>query len=325
MKPLALILALGVGLYASDNGWIPVTGVVLDPVHQSLRPIQGLPGASLLGPALNLPFAVNAAAILGHKNAAIVIDATGAAQAWLVTGLLSTDISASPLEGAIAGVDRIAINDAGSVAVLYSKSSSQLQFVSGLPGSPAVSDPISSTGIYGEINALAVSPDGGWVLIGATDSGKGAVYRIGPATNNEALLVTTLGDPRAIALKPGLRSSPDAVIADYATDEVLLLRDVRGAPERILLANGSNGVSGPVAVQVLEDQSIVIANAGSQTIGRVDPVTLQMSTIPVNGVPDRLERLLQPNAYALNQPGAAPLLLLDASPDLRVVFVPQEQ
>jgi hypothetical protein len=325
MKTLALILALGVGLHASDSGWIPVTGVVLDPVHQSLRPIQGLPGASLLGPALNLPFAVSTSAILGQKNAAIVIDATGAAQAWLVTGLLSGNISASPLEGAMAGADRIATNDTGTVAVLYSKSSSQLQFVSDLPGSPSVSDPISLTGIHGDIHALAVSQDGGWVLIGATDSGNGAVYRVGPATNNELLLVTTLGDPRAIVLKPGLKSSPDAVIADFATDEVLLVRDVRGAQERILLANGSGGVSGPVAVQVLEDQSIIIANAGSQTIGRVDPVTWQMSTIPVNGVPDRLDRLLQPNAYALNQPGGAPLLLLDASPDLRVVFVPEEQ
>jgi hypothetical protein len=319
MKPLALVLALGCGLYAA-NSWIPVTGVVVDPVNQSLRPIQGLPGASLLGPALDLPFAVNRAAILG-KNAAIAIDATDAAQAWLVTGLLSGDLKANPLDGTIAGTDRIATNDAGSVAVLYSKTSSQLQFVSGLPGSASVSDPISLGGISGTVGAIAVSSDGGWALIGVTDSGAGAIYRVGPATNNQLLPVTTLGDPSAIAL----RSGQDAVIADHATDQVFLVRDVIGAQERTPLVDGSSGVSGPVALLVLPDQSIVIANAGSQTIGRVDPVTMQMGTIPISGVPDRFEKLLQPGVYALNQPGGAPLLLLDASSDLNVVFVPQER
>ena len=69
MVPLALALAVGLSLYAADSGWIPVTGLVVDPANQSIRPIQGLPGASTLGPALNLPFAVNRAAVLG-RNAA---------------------------------------------------------------------------------------------------------------------------------------------------------------------------------------------------------------------------------------------------------------
>jgi len=322
MKLLALVLTLGCALNAATNSWIPITGVVVDPVNQSLRPIQGLPGASLLGPALNLPFAVNRAVVLG-KNVAIAIDATDSGQAWLVTGLLSGDIAANPLQGAIAGTDRIATNDAGSVAVLYSKSNSQLQFVSGLPGSASVSDPISLAGIPGTVGAIAVSDDGGWALIGVSDSdsGSGAVYRVGPATNNQLLTLTTLGDPRAIVLKSG----QDAVIADYASDQVFLVRDVIGAQERTPLVDGSGGVSGPIALLILPDQSMLIANAGSQTIGRVDPVTMQMSTIPMNGVPDRFEKLLQPGVYALNQPGGAPLLLLDASSDLNVVFVPQER
>jgi len=321
MKPIALVLAVGFSVFAADNSWIPVTGVVVDPVHQSLRPIQGLPGASLLGPALNLPFAVNRAALLG-KNAAIAIDApsdaNNAGQAWLITGLLKGELASNSLGGAIGGVDRIATNDTGSVAVLYSKSSSQLQFVSGLPGSATVSDPIS---IPGAVGAIAVSDDGGWALIGVMDSGAGTVYRVGPATSNQLLPVTTLGDPSAIAL----RSGEDAVVADHATDEVFLVRDVMGAQQRTPLADASNGVSAPAALLVLPDQSILIANAGSQTIGRVDPVTLQTGTIPLSGVPDRFEKLLQPGVYALNQPGGAPLLLLDASSDLNVVFVPQER
>jgi len=139
MKPLSLvfgIVAYGLCLQAADNGWIPVTGVVLDPVNQSLRPIQGLPGASLLGPALDLPFMVSSAQILGKKNAAVAIEATDAARAWLVTGLLSGGLAANPLDGAIAGADRIATNTAGTGAVLYAKSSSQVQFVNGLPGNP---------------------------------------------------------------------------------------------------------------------------------------------------------------------------------------------
>ena len=323
MKPLALILTLtsGFSLYAADNNWIPVTGVVVDPVNHSLRPIQGLPGASQLGPALNVPFGVNQAAILG-KNAAIAIDAPSdadtASQAWLVTGLLQGDLTSSPLNGAIAGADRIATNGSGSVAVLYSKSNSQLQFVSGLPGSASVSDPIS---IPGTLGAIAISDDGGWALIGVTDSGAGTVYRVGPATNNQLLPVTTLGGPSAIALKGG----QDAIIADHATNEVFLVQDVAGAQQRTPLVDGTSGVSGPAALLILPDQSILIANAGSQTIGRVDPVTSQMSTIPIIGVPDRFEKLLQPGVYALNQPGGAPLLLLDASSDLNVVFVPQER
>jgi hypothetical protein len=323
MKPLALILTLtsGFSLYAADNSWIPVTGVVVDPVNHSLRPIQGLPGASQLGPALNVPFAVNQAAILG-QNAALAIDAPGdpdiAAQAWRVTGLLRGDLNASPINGVIAGVDRIATNGSGSVAVLYSKSNSRLQFVSGLPDSASVSDPIS---IPGSMGAIAVSDDGGWALIGVTDSGVGAVYRVGPATNNQLLPVTTLGDPSAIILK----GTQDAVIADHATNEVFLVQDVAGAQQRTPLVDRTSGVSGPSALLILPDQSILIANAGSQTVGRLDPATSQMSTIPIIGVPDRFEKILQPGLYALNQPGGAPLLLLDASSDLNVVFVPQER
>ena len=59
---------------------------------------------------------------------------------------------------------------------------------------------------------MAVSEDGSWALIGVTDSGKGAIYRIGPATNNEPLLITTAGDPRAI------------VALDYSFPQLWFLR-----------------------------------------------------------------------------------------------------
>ena len=110
-----------------------------------------------------------------------------------------------------------------------------------------------------------------------------------------------------------------------AAIEVLLIADITGAQARVLFSNGPGGVSGPVALQVLADQSVLVANAGSQTIGRVDPDTWQMSTIPVNAMPDRLEKLSEPNVYTLNQVGGAPLLLLETLPDLRVVFVPQDR
>ena len=184
-KSLGLILALAGSIHAADRGWIPITGVVLDPENQSLRPIQGLPGASLLGPAVNLPVAVKAAAIFRERRRR---HRSGChrcrASSWLDPVQRSAQRQRTARRHRGSGPHRD--KRIGIRRRVGRKASSQLRFVS-VQEQPRQS--ISLMSVLGSVGAIAVSSDGTWALIGAADSGTGGIYRIGPATGNQAQFI----------------------------------------------------------------------------------------------------------------------------------------
>ena len=62
------------GLVAAQTSQIsgPVTGYTFDAAARGLRPILGIPGASLLGDPLNFGFEVASVAVAPHQDAAFV-------------------------------------------------------------------------------------------------------------------------------------------------------------------------------------------------------------------------------------------------------------
>ena len=315
------LLAL-VACVAAYGDWIPVTGFSIDSRGNSLRPIQGLPGGALLGNSLDLPFTLNSIRILPPGNLAIVIDASESHVVRLISGLRTGGLNTMPVPGAIQSVDLVAVNQAGSAAVLYSKSTSQLQFLGGLPDHVQASDAVTLE-VAGDVSALEVSADGSFVLVGVTgtEGASGGVYQAGNDPGAQPSFVAVASGPSAIAL---LHSDHDAIIADRENNEIVLVRDIGGANQREWIAGERQDISGPAALRVIGER-VLIANQGTSSLNCVDLVTHASQVYPLLAPPDRIEGLLHPDMYALNQAGAAPLLILTTGqPDLQIWFVPQD-
>jgi hypothetical protein len=302
--------------------WIPVIGFSIDSRGNSLRPIQGLPGGALLGNPLDLPFTLQSIRVLVSGNLAIAIDTSESHVVSLISGLRTGGLNATPVPGAIQNVDLVAVNQPGSAAVLYSKSTSQLQFLSGLPDHVQASDPIT-LGVAGDVSALGVSADGSFVLVGVagTEGASGGVYEAANDPGAQPFFVAVASEPSAIAL---LHSDHDAIIADRANNEIVLVRDIGGANQREWIAGERQDISGPAALRVIGER-VLIANQRTPSLNCIDLVTRASQVYPLMAPPDRIESLLQPGMYALNQAGGNPLLILAADqPDLQIWFVPQD-
>src|SRR5262245_42410731 len=87
----------------------PVMGYVLDRTSQAIRPVNGIPGSSLLGQPLDLPVQVVAAAFSPSSDFAIAVFATDDREAHLLRNLGGT-LAVEPIEGAVIGADRVLFN-----------------------------------------------------------------------------------------------------------------------------------------------------------------------------------------------------------------------
>ncbi len=325
-----LTAALAAGAFAADDSASaglrgPVMGYVLDGPMQAIRPINGIPGSSTLGPAVALPFPAAAAAFSPRGDFALAVSAADDHKVYLLRNLGAVSPAADVIDGALSGADRVLLNADASAAVLLSSDARRAQLVRGLPGSPSAGPPLDLSSIPGSITALAVDRAATNILIAATDGGQGAIY-FGAADPpaDPALrprLIANFGSPTALAL---LHGDQDAIIADAAVNRLTLLHNFAGTPEAFLLAGERDGVSGPAGLQVSPDgRKLYIANGGSRTLSVWNFEAQSMeASFPLDAEPTRLVPLQAPSTFVLNEAGENPLLLLDAAENLAVYFVP---
>ena len=117
----------------------PVLGYVWDSSSQGLRPVQGLPGASILGAATVSASGRSAAFIAtassGISGMALFLDSNGGVFQSPLPGGALTKIASVP------GANALALSNAGSYALVTGESTSGVNIasvISGLPQSPAV-------------------------------------------------------------------------------------------------------------------------------------------------------------------------------------------
>src|SRR4051794_11552075 len=140
----------------------PSSGFVFEQATQTLRRIQGIPGAALIGPGVEFGFPVQAAAVSPRLDSAIVLSADGMPHLFRLDG-------DSPVETAVAGLaaaERIAFSPSGTAAALYTNGS--VQVIRGLPDSVTVAGTVTLHGQDTQHKAapanLAVSDDGAYLL-----------------------------------------------------------------------------------------------------------------------------------------------------------------
>jgi DNA-binding beta-propeller fold protein YncE len=299
----------------------PVMGYVLDGRSQAVRPINGIPGAAHLGAPLLLPFPVAGALFSSAGDFALVTPADG--EGLYLVSNLGGSASAGRIAGAIRP-DRMALNAANTAAVLYQSELRQIQILTGLGSNPAAGRVVDLAGLSGTVAALALDGSGREVLLALRDGPRAALVRI-PVLDEgspEPRQIGVFAAPAAVTL---LNRDRDALLSDAGTNQVFLIRDFAGQAVVETLASERDGVLDPVGVEASADglRVFVASAAGSGSVLVLDLATrtVALRATP-EGAPTRLERLQGRLAFVLNEPGEAPLLVLDGVENPEVYFVP---
>jgi hypothetical protein len=298
----------------------PITGFVFDAKSQTIRPIQGLPGASLLGTAVTLPFSLRQAEIAPGGRFALAAVQGDDDRVHLVADLDRADTRIHRLDTPMS--ERITFSANGASAVLWNPQSDRFRVISGMPERPELKTPFSIPGLPGSMTAVAVTDDGTALLVSVSDGErKGGLYRVSTdgGETPQADFLLSLEQGVAITFLNGDR---EAIAADAGSARVFHIRDLAGAREVLLLAGAGDGVDKPAAIsQTVDGRRILVVNTGSRNILMIDLSGGEaMRTISVPLGPTRCDRMLSASVFRLNDGTQGPLYLLDLEDGSGVSF-----
>lgn len=302
-------LALSLPAAAGIGG--PVQGFVVDHGARAIRPVNGLPGASLLGEGLAVGGAVDRAAVDSRRGIAIVSLAQADGGGLAVVRGIGTRTAVQRIEGGLPSPDMVVLNAAGTAGALYSRAARTLQIITGLDSTARLSS--IETAELGTVSSLAVTADGA-----AVAGVNGGVYLL--RANSQPELLAEAKRPAAIAI-----DGSGLLIADAGTGEVTRIEALRAfAVRRTILATGE-GID-IVGLAISADRSrIAVVDRGSRTVSIWNALTAaKESLIELVSEPTRCQAMDSADVFALNEAGAEPLLLLDMTENgnPRVLFVP---
>src|SRR5262245_20737090 len=187
--------------------------------------------------------------------------------------------------------DQLAFSPTGVSVVFHYRATRSIQLITGLPSAPALVVEIDISSLSESLSAMAVSDDAGAVLLGVFEGEAGTVYAVNK--RKEVGPVSVIGQASAISF---LTDTRDALITDRRNHELLLIRDVTGMAERLVLAGERDGILGPVAVQVSDDNKrILIANSESSTVTVLQLDDGAVKQVPCGKAPSALYRLGGPS------------------------------
>lgn len=303
---LASVLLTASSLFAQDAIQGPVTGWLWDHQNEAMRPVLGIPGASILG--ANLESGVTLAKAASDQRSYSLGIGAEDRQAYLQ--LFRSKEPAQWLKSVPAGADRFVLSPSGDSAIFYYADSVKLALVTGLPANPRLVREIELTA-EGEPASFAVN-DGATVMLLAY-----------PA-DRTTLVVDSDGNRWKLNRDGAVQSltfadqSSDALIADDRG--VWLIRNVNGSPEERQLFEGDTAYAA-----VSADRRHVVAAARN---GRIHVIALDgtdVRTLECACEPTRLTRMAGGSVFQLNEAGDHPVWLVDLnSAEPRTVFVPAD-
>jgi hypothetical protein len=344
---------LACGLYGQAGKIVaPSSGYVFDPSAHTLRRIQGIPGASLIGAAVDFGFPVSAANVAPRLDSALVLASGGTAHLFRLTadGAVVEQTVEQTVEGI---VDRTAdgllpplrmlFSPSGSSAALYSPGS--VQVLKGLPDAPALAATIDLRTIdlrtidlrtndlrTNDLRANDLStndqptndlranppprrpfPD----VLAISDDGAYLLYSAGGPIE----LIGVAGDSRKLmdsvpgvlaAFAPG---GHDAAVIHRGA--LILIQDVTGsATERSF-----STVAGASALAYSPDaRRLFVASASGRSVTTLDVATGDRASTACDCAPAAL--IPMGPVFRLNELGSEPLWLLDTASDRGLLFVP---
>jgi hypothetical protein len=284
----------------------PGFGVAYDSRSLALRPIRGIPGASLLGDAMDSGTPLVNVAISTRQNLALGVTPEG--QVRLVR--FGGSPAAQSLDAAYPSPTRIVLAPGGRAALLIGP---QIQLVTGLDNIPAFGD-FSYPGQPAPPVVFALSDDGQALMLAS-----GTVWLISPdggATNLP--LPSTIG---AAAFRP---NSHD-IVAVTNSGDVYVTRQAGPNAEVQQIHSGDDATADPAGVQFSPDGTRVFLANASGMLSAIDVRTGTAASLLCHCKPTGLDPLHDDAVFRLNEISDRPLMLFDASsPDLRIWFVPAD-
>ena len=283
----------------------PSMGFVFDQSTHSLRRIEGIPGASLVGSPVEFGFALSAAYVAPRLDSAFVMaDGDCRAHLFRLTADAPRELTIDSL-GACLGV---VYSPSGSVAALYSRGS--VRVIKGLPDAPIVAATVSLRPNPRSQRplpfTLAVSDDGQYLLYGAG----GVIELFGVAGDRRR--VADGAREVAAAFAPG---GHDAAVVQR--DKLTLFRDIAGAAT----VRTFPGIEMPSGVAFSPDgQKLFVASMGLPSVTIIEVATGDRTELPCECSPSTLSPM--GSLFRLNELGTEPLWLLDSASDRALVFVP---
>jgi len=307
-RALALTSLAGVLLQAQQSRVEgPVSGYVFDSSAKVLRPIMGVPGASLLGAPVDFGFAITSAHTAPRQDAALVVAADGSLHVFALDRGTATEQSVAYL---VNSPQRVLFSPSGSSAAIYAGGS--IEVVTGLPGSPTVSGGIDLPS--GTVpDSLAISDDGSVLLVSANQA-----IRLYGSFADMGNLTATAG-PAMLAFASG---GHDAAIVDPAGAGVVVYRGLTGSGGSQVIAAPDDTIRASSAVAFSADgTSLLLASSSGQSVTTFDLTAGARNAIACSCSPKTLARM--GNLFRLNDLGKDPLWLLDLhASNPRIVFVP---
>jgi len=323
-RMFGLALAAGSMLTAQQGSLSgPVAGFIYDSSGRALRPIQGVPGASLIGDPINLGLDLTAAYVSPRQDSAFVVSADGALHFFRLN-------SAGPVEASLSGISfvpqRVVFSPSGTAAALFTPGKAQV--FQGLPSAPALAGSITLPGSAGLQSSPAATSrsrqrnpsaadfalsDDGVYLLGVSG---GSVRLLSVNGQNRSLVPAGAGS--LVAFAPG---GHDAAVLDPAAG-LLLIRDAAGAASVQTMAQPDESLASAAGIGFSQDGAkLYVASSAARGVVIFNLSASSRSTASCSCTPSTLVPM--GSLFRLNEFSSGPLWLLDtgtAGP--RIIFVP---
>jgi hypothetical protein len=307
--PIIALVSLA-ALQAQPQGSIngPVAGYVFDKTAQALRPVLGLPGASLLGSPMKWRYRVDQAFIAPKLDTAVGVTSEGAFRLFRMSNGMVAETSVAGLAQAGSPYS-VAYSPSGTTLALYA--GDRVQLVTGLPDAPVVGGSIDLTAA-GVPSSLAVSDDSSTLLVALSNS-----IRLFESYADMGKLTDTAPG----ALVAFAAGGHDAAVADAGAG-IVVFHDLAGAGASQVIAppDESGAVSSALAFSA-DGKALFLASASAQAVTQLDLTAGSRTRIACSCSPTVLARM--GNVFRLTELASDPLWLLDAPESTpRIVFVP---
>ena len=312
---LALLVApslIGQGAAATQA---PTLGFVFDRVAGGLRSINGFPGGAYLSALFEADGNFSSLVLAPRQDFALGIRVRDS-QLYLINpagtpaGVPVGDLGWIP--------EQIALSPSGQNAVL-ADSSGRIQFLTGLPDSPALSNE-SDFSAPAAPQSIAISDDGLVLACFGDADTPSRLYSIrsggAPQSVGAGQRIT------AISFLPG---SDSALVADETARQIIMYTLSDSSVTQAVVGTEADGVSDPVAINISgAGRWAIVGNAADQTVLRIDlSGAVSPLTFPCNCHPSEITRLAGDAVFQLGELSDQPLWIFDGDDvNPRVVFVP---
>jgi hypothetical protein len=285
-------------------------GWVWDAQQESVRPILGIAGSSVLGKAVEVGFAVRHAAVTGRQEYVVAVG--GEERKLYRIDLREVEASVQEL-AAPTGGDRVTMSPSGKAAVLfYTEPQAQLVVVRDLDTAEPVVGEVLDLSVEGKPDRIAVSDDGSVVAAGYRESKK--VLLVEASGNRYELPVETV--VQSLSFVDGkndlLFTAEDGV---YRVGEVSASAEVRRISE----------MGTATGVVLIDETRALVVNGETASIEEMQLETGETRSVECPCTPTGLTRMGTGLLYRLNEYEKSPLWLVEIRESgLRMVFVPPD-